>query len=170
MANPYYDRLNEYVPGELADGQAVEADFGAVQTGFERVNTDMQARVTKATKVNGKPLSSDVDLTPGDVGAMRSLNGQKPNADGDLVLNLLHGSDTADQYVSSSFTYDVDGRLTSMITLYPAGPKSSSFTYDPSGRLLSSVSIYLGRKTTTTYLYNNNGQLESAESVETEHE
>ncbi|MBO0505329.1 RHS repeat protein [Aeromonas veronii] len=170
MANPYYDRLNEYVPGELADGQAVEADFGAVQTGFERVNTDMQALVTKATKVNGKPLSGDIALTPGDVGAMRSLNGQKPNAEGDLVLNLLHGSDTADQYFSSSFTYDESDRVTEVVTLYPAGQKSTTFTYDASGRLISSVSIYLGRQTTTTYHYDVSGRLESSESVEIEHE
>nr|WP_243449785.1 RHS repeat domain-containing protein [Aeromonas salmonicida] len=101
---------------------------------------------------------------------MRSLNGQKPNADGDLVLNLLHGSDTADQYVSSSFTYDANDRVTGVVTLYPAGPKSSSFTYDPNGRLLSSVSIYLGRQTTTTYHYDGEGRLESSESVEIEHE
>ena len=85
MANPYYDRLNQYVPGELADGQAVEADFGAVQTGFERVAKDMQERVTKATLINGNKLDGDINLTPGDVGAMRSLNGQKPDANGDLV-------------------------------------------------------------------------------------
>ena len=97
MANPYYDRLNQYVPGELADGQAVEADFGAVQTGFDRVAKDMHERVTKATLINGKKLDVDINLTPGDVGAMRSLNGQKPDANGDLVMNLLHGSDTADR-------------------------------------------------------------------------
>lgn len=170
MANPYYDQLNQYVPGELADGQAVEADFGAVQTGFDRVNDDMQERVTKATKVNGKSLSGDIALTPGDVGAMRSLNGQKPNAEGDLVLNLLHGSDTADQYFSSSFTYDESDRVTEVVTLYPAGPKSTTFTYDASGRLISSVSIYLGRQTTTTYHYDVSGRLESSESVEIEHE
>ena len=76
MANAYYDRLNQYVPGELADGEAVDADFGAVQTGFERVAKDMQERVTKATLINGKKLDGDINLTPGDVGAMRSLNGQ----------------------------------------------------------------------------------------------
>ena len=170
MDNPYYDRLNQYVPGELADGQAVEADFGAVQVGFDRVAKDMLERVTKSTKVNGKSLSGDIALTPGDVGAMRSLNGQKPNSDGDLVLNLLHGSDTADQYFSSLFTYDANDRVTGVVTLYPAGPKSSSFTYDPNGRLLSSVSIYLGRQTTTTYHYDGEGRLESSESVEIEHE
>ena len=168
MANPYYDRLNQYVPGELADGQAVEADFGAVQVGFDRVAKDMLERVTKSTKVNGKPLSGDIALTPGDVGAMRSLNGQKPNADGDLILNLLHGSDTADRYISADYSYDAAGRISVVTELFPAGQQVSTFSYDTSGRLIGSESTYLGRKTTTSYHYNESGRLTGSVAVETE--
>ena len=168
MANPYYDRLNQYVPGELADGQAVEADFGAVQTGFERVAKDMQERVTKATLINGKKLDGDINLTPGDVGAMRSLNGQKPNADGDLILNLLHGSDTADRYISADYSYDAAGRISVVTALFPAGQQVSTFSYDNSGRLIGSESTYLGRKTTTSYHYNVSGRLTGSVAVETE--
>ena len=168
MANPYYDRLNQYIPGELADGQAVEADFGAVQTGFERVANDMQERVTKATLINGKKLDGDINLTPGDVGAMRSLNGQKPNADGDLILNLLHGSDTADRYISADYSYDATGRISVVTALFPAGQQVSTFSYDTSGRLIGSESTYLGRKTTTSYHYNESGRLTGSVAVETE--
>ncbi|MFQ1684749.1 hypothetical protein ACK38W_09945 [Aeromonas veronii] len=168
MANPYYDRLNQYVPGELADGQAVEADFGAVQTGFERVAKDMQERVTKATLINGKKLDGDVNLTPGDVGAMRSLNGQKPDANGDLVMNLLHGSDTADQYISSTYSYGANGRVTEVTSLFPAGPKRTTFCYGPTGQLLSSESTHLGRRKTVSYRYDQGGRMIGSEAVETE--
>lgn len=168
MANPYYDRLNQYVPGELADGQAVEADFGAVQTGFDRVAKDMHERVTKATLINGKKLDGDINLTPGDVGAMRSLNGQKPDANGDLVMNLLHGSDTADRYISADYSYDAAGRISVVTTLFPAGQQVSTFSYDTSGRLIGSESTYLGRKTTTSYHYNESGRLTGSVAVEAE--
>ena len=44
MANPYYDRLNQYVPGELADGQAVEA---AVRLERERIHLLLIDEVAK---------------------------------------------------------------------------------------------------------------------------
>ncbi|HDO1329308.1 TPA: hypothetical protein P2Q98_001893 [Aeromonas veronii] len=168
MDNPYYDRLNQYVPGELADGQAVEADFGAVQTGFDRVAKDMQERVTKATLINGKKLEGDISLNAGDVGAMRSLNGQKPDANGDLVMNLLHGSDTADQYVSATYTYDAGGRMSEVNAMYPQGPRHSVFSYGVDGRLLASEITFLGRKTSTQYNYDGSGRLSGSSSVETE--
>ena len=168
MANPYYDRLNQYVPGELADGQAVEADFGAVQTGFDRVAKDMQERVTKATLINGKELDGDINLTAGDVGAMRSLNGQTPDANGDLVMNLLHGSDTADQYISSTYSYDANGRVTEVTTLFPAGPKYTIFRYGSTGQLLSSESTHLGRRKTVSYRYDQGGRMIGSDAVETE--
>ena len=168
MANPYYDRLNQYVPGELADGQAVEADFGAVQAGFERVTKDMQERVTKATLINGKRLDGDINLTPGDVGAMRSLNGQKPDANGDLVMNLLHGSDTADQYTGSNYSYDANGRVTEVTTLFPAGPKHTTFSYGQTGQLLLLESTHLGRRKVVSYRYDEGGRMIGSDAVETE--
>lgn len=166
MVNPYYDRLNQYVPGELADGQAVEADFGAVQTGFERVAKDMQERVTKATLINGKKLDGDVNLTPGDVGAMRSINGQKPDANGDLILNLLHGAADADIAIESTYHYDDGARLIGCDVLKPAGLEQSVYQYGLDGRLETAISTYLGWRTVTTYHYDPDGRLVGDSSLE----
>lgn len=39
MANAYYERGSSFNPDELADGDAIEAEFNAVVRGFDTIET-----------------------------------------------------------------------------------------------------------------------------------
>lgn len=47
--NIYYNRAADYNPDEVADGDSVEAEFDAIQRGFESVSTDKQDASEKLT-------------------------------------------------------------------------------------------------------------------------
>jgi len=55
---------------------AKAADDGLVTDGFTKVNTSLGSKVPTTRKINGKALSGDVTLAPGDLGQDNAQSGQ----------------------------------------------------------------------------------------------
>ena len=156
MTNRFYGRLYDHDPGELADGFAVESELNAIGIGFEKAAQEIDAKVEQATEINGHPLTGSINLEPKDLGAIRTVNGAVPDANGDLLLNFTSGVQTADRNTNAVFTYDPSGLVTGMTETLPEGLRVSIYTY-LNGLLSQSVETYMGRQLTTVYSYDSNG-------------
>ena len=156
MTNRFYERLYDHDPGELADGFAVESELNAIGLGFEKAAQEIDAKVEQATEINGHPLTGNINLEAKDLGAIRTVNGAVPDANGDLLLNFASGVQTADRNTNAVFTYDPSGRVASMTETLPEGLRVSAYTY-LNGLLSQSVETYMGRQLTTVFSYDSNG-------------
>ena len=156
MTNRFYEQLYDHDPGELADGFAVESELNAIGLGFEKAAQEIDAKVEQATEINGHPLTGNINLEPKDLGAIRTVNGAVPDANGDLLLNFTSGVQTADRNTNAVLTYDPSGRVTGMTETLPEGLRVSTYTY-LNGLLSQSVETYMGRQLTTVFSYDSNG-------------
>lgn len=121
MANAYYERGSSFNPDELADGDAIEAEFDAVVRGFDTIETQIDTdkagyptqtfHVAPATESTHAPQKAQLDAHINDQGG---VHGATPNnvpyalaqrdANGDVGARFFVGDLTGNANSASNAT------------------------------------------------------------------
>ncbi len=121
MANAYYERGSSFNPDELADGDAIEAEFDAVVRGFDTIETQIDTdkagyptqtfHVAPATESTHAPQKAQLDAH---INAQGGVHGATPNnvpyalaqrdANGDVGARFFVGDLTGNANSASNAT------------------------------------------------------------------
>ena len=110
MANEFYNRVASFNPDELADGDAIEAEFDAVGRGFDTIETTVDANkagytaqtfhVAPATEATHAPQKAQLDAHINDQGG---AHGATSEATPDkLVKRDINGDIAARAFISET--------------------------------------------------------------------